>query len=123
MASRSRLTFRRRMLHALEGAMYWSGAGFLYTRAAPRSGAVILMYHSVARTDTARFIDRRFRVEPETFAELVEWLDEKRDTRFEIKTSEEALELMRQVAKNHELPLNIWAYRTLLKEAFLENSK
>ena len=42
---------------AAESILFWSGLGFAYERLARPTGAVILMYHSVARPEVAPFID------------------------------------------------------------------
>lgn len=38
-------------------ALYWSGAAWLFQKVVKPRGAVILMYHSVAHADVARYID------------------------------------------------------------------
>ena len=58
----------RRLLHGLERILYWSGAGALYVRGTRVQGAIILMYHSVARDRAEGWIDPRNSV----FADLFE---------------------------------------------------
>lgn len=48
--------WRSRRAYA-DAALYWSGAAWLFESLVQPSGAVILMYHSVAADDVARFID------------------------------------------------------------------
>lgn len=48
-------------------AIHWSGLGRAFEMAARPAGAIILMYHSVARSEAAKFIDPHNRVAPELF--------------------------------------------------------
>jgi len=47
--------------------MYWSGAARLFEKVMRPSGAIILMYHSVADAKAASFIDPANRIDPELF--------------------------------------------------------
>ena len=48
-------------------AVYWSGMGRAFERAAGATGAIILMYHSVACGEDAQYIDPPNRMEPTLF--------------------------------------------------------
>jgi len=65
---------RRRILYGLQSAMYWSGAGSVYSACSGRDGAVVLMYHSVAGDGTSRFIDPRLRITPTSFERHMRFL-------------------------------------------------
>jgi peptidoglycan/xylan/chitin deacetylase (PgdA/CDA1 family) len=52
---------------AAESFLFWSGLGFAYERLARPTGAVILMYHSVARPGVAPFIDPPNHLTSDTF--------------------------------------------------------
>lgn len=69
----------RALHHSVTGAaVYWSGTARLFELAAQPSGAIIIMYHSVAPDDVAEFIDPPNRVHPAMFAKQMEFLREHR---------------------------------------------
>lgn len=72
------LPLKRRVLYALERALYWSGAGFAYTSLGNVAGATVLMYHSVADNPQARFVEPAMHMSPATFEAQVRWLAEHR---------------------------------------------
>jgi peptidoglycan/xylan/chitin deacetylase (PgdA/CDA1 family) len=55
-------------------AIYWSGGGALYEALARPSGAIVLMYHSVAPADTYAFVDSPNRISPELFRRQMTFL-------------------------------------------------
>lgn len=55
-------------------ALYWSGMGRAFELAAQPTGAIILMYHSIAPDDTAAFVDPRNRLSPELFVRQMAFL-------------------------------------------------
>lgn len=57
----------------MQGIIYWTGASYVMCKVCP-SGAVILMYHSVADKDDAREIDPRNRINPAKFTQQMEFL-------------------------------------------------
>ncbi len=59
---------------ALEGALYWSGLGAAFNAVARQRGAIILMYHSVAGEEAARFIDPPNRIAPSAFERQMAFL-------------------------------------------------
>jgi peptidoglycan/xylan/chitin deacetylase (PgdA/CDA1 family) len=68
-------SFRR---EAVGAAVHWSGAGRLYEIAAQPTGAIILMYHSIAAHDVAEFVDPPNRLSPEMFERQMAFLSEHR---------------------------------------------
>ncbi len=68
------LKFRRRVLYGLEGAMYWSGAAGAYVKLRKVRGAIILMYHSVARAGESRWIDPQNRTAVAMFSRQMAFL-------------------------------------------------
>ena len=58
--------------------MHWSGAGRAYEAAARPTGAIVLMYHSVARDEAAEFIEPRIRMSPGMFERQMAFLSEHR---------------------------------------------
>jgi peptidoglycan/xylan/chitin deacetylase (PgdA/CDA1 family) len=58
--------------------LYWSGAGRVFELAARPRGAIILMYHSVARDDTAEFVDPPNRMAVGLFERQMAFLRAKR---------------------------------------------
>lgn len=60
------------------GLAHWSGAGWAFEAVARPDGAIILMYHSVATTEEARFIDPPNRITPECFEQQMKFLSEHR---------------------------------------------
>jgi peptidoglycan/xylan/chitin deacetylase (PgdA/CDA1 family) len=90
------LTAARRTLGVLRkelaGALvYWSGAGRLFETVAQPSGAIILMYHSVATSDLGDFIDPPNRIAPALFAKQMEFL---RDCRRVVPLSQLVAEIV-----------------------------
>lgn len=69
---------KRRLRHLLEGALQISGVGGLYARMRRVRGAVAFMYHSVAGTESAQWIDPCNRIDPETFAKQMRMLSQRR---------------------------------------------
>lgn len=55
-------------------AAYWSGLGRAFELVAQPTGAIILMYHSVAADDAAKFIDPPNRLSPRMFERQMEFL-------------------------------------------------
>ena len=68
-------SYRRNVAGA---ALHWSGLGRAYEAAARPTGAIILMYHSVARDEDAAFIEARIRMAPEMFERQMRFLAEHR---------------------------------------------
>ena len=54
--------------------MYWTGAGFAYVKVRQLRGATILMYHSVASPELARWIDPSGHKTPEVFEAHMRYL-------------------------------------------------
>jgi peptidoglycan/xylan/chitin deacetylase (PgdA/CDA1 family) len=54
--------------------LHWSGLERVYEAAARPNGAIILMYHSVASDDAAKFVEDRIRMSPETFERQMRFL-------------------------------------------------
>lgn len=71
-------SFRRRVLLALQKAVYWSGVGYLYLKIRRQQGAIILTYHSVAPAASAYWIDPRNRISPGLFERQMRFLAEHR---------------------------------------------
>ena len=69
---------RRRVLLALEGGMYWSGAAALYVRLFGARGAAIVAYHSVTDRSIARWIDPRNAIPLEIFEAQMDFLARRR---------------------------------------------
>jgi peptidoglycan/xylan/chitin deacetylase (PgdA/CDA1 family) len=69
---------RQRLLHGIERILYWSGAGTLYVRSGGVQGAIILMYHSVARAGTERWIDSRNCISADRFEAQMAFLVRRR---------------------------------------------
>jgi len=59
-------------------AVYWSGIGRAFEFAAQPTGAIILMYHSIAADDVAEFVDPPNRMPPALFARQMAFLGEHR---------------------------------------------
>lgn len=59
MDTRAPIPLRRKVLHLAQGALYWSRS---LDRLPRRGGATILMYHSVAPVETAKYIDVAWRM-------------------------------------------------------------
>jgi peptidoglycan/xylan/chitin deacetylase (PgdA/CDA1 family) len=72
----SRFWARRRF--AAERFLAWSGIGSAYERLARPSGAIVLMYHSVASPEVAPFIDPLNHVPSRRFERQMEFLKNKR---------------------------------------------
>ena len=65
--------------HRAAGAFaYWSGAGFAFEAAARPSGAIILMYHSVAAGEAAAYVDPPNWMAPDLFERQMVFLREHR---------------------------------------------
>jgi peptidoglycan/xylan/chitin deacetylase (PgdA/CDA1 family) len=63
---------------AVGAAVHWSGAGRAFEIAARPGGAIILMYHSVAPDDAARYIEPANRMHPRLFERQMAFLAAKR---------------------------------------------
>jgi len=50
-------SLKKRILYALETSLYWSGIAWSYSRFTQGSGAIILMYHSIAGPDEAIWLN------------------------------------------------------------------
>jgi len=59
---------------ALGAAVHWSGAGRAFEIAARPAGAIILMYHSVAPDEAARYIEPENRIHPGVFERQMAFL-------------------------------------------------
>jgi len=68
------MKFRRRLLHAAEAGLYWSGAAALYVRAFRARGAAILAYHSVPAPAIQQWIDPRYAIPLGIFEAQVKFL-------------------------------------------------
>lgn len=68
-------SFRR---EAIGAAVYWSGIGRAFELAAQPTGAIILMYHSIAADDIAEFVDPPNRLSPAMFERQMAFLSEHR---------------------------------------------
>ena len=64
---------------AAGAAAYWSGLGRMFARATGARGAIVLMYHSVADDDDARFIDPAHRMAPSLFERQMAFLRRRRN--------------------------------------------
>ena len=66
--------------HDLVGAaLYWSGIGWVFERVRRPSGAIVLMYHSVAPKDDASYIDPPNHMTPELFERQMVYLKRNRN--------------------------------------------
>ena len=63
---------------ALGAALHWSGAGRAFEVAARPAGAIVLMFHSVARDDAAAFIAPPNRLPPQLFERQMAFLSRHR---------------------------------------------
>ena len=63
---------------ALGAALYWSGVGRAFELAARPTGAIILMYHSIAPHDVEAFVDPPNRLSPGMFERQMAFLGEHR---------------------------------------------
>jgi peptidoglycan/xylan/chitin deacetylase (PgdA/CDA1 family) len=59
---------------AVGAAVHWSGAGRAFEITARPAGAIILMYHSVAQDDEARFVEPPNRITPRLFERQMAFL-------------------------------------------------
>jgi peptidoglycan/xylan/chitin deacetylase (PgdA/CDA1 family) len=64
--------------NVIERCVYWSGASDAYAAATRADGAIILMYHSVAAEDLARFVDPPNLVPARQFESQIAFLARKR---------------------------------------------
>lgn len=78
MATEPPVRVRRRLLEAFNKFLQYSGTAELFVRLRDVSGAVILMYHSVARSGQATWIDPRNHLSPERFEAQVRFLSRHR---------------------------------------------
>ena len=65
---------RKAAREAAAAALHWSGLGRAFELAARPSGAIILMYHSVAADEAAPFVDPRNRMPPALFERQMAFL-------------------------------------------------
>ncbi|MCH8970431.1 MAG: hypothetical protein IIA66_15105, partial [Planctomycetes bacterium] len=65
---------RRRLRHLAESGSYWAGLASAFAWVKRLSGAKILMYHSVAASDEADWIDPRNNTTPDIFRRQIEFL-------------------------------------------------
>lgn len=63
---------------AVGAAVHWSGAGRAFEMAARPAGAIILMYHSVAHDDQAKFVEPPNRMPPPLFDRQMAFLRDER---------------------------------------------
>lgn len=68
-------SLRRDVLGAIT---YWTGVGRAFEMTARPAGAIILMYHSVAQDQVARFIEPQMRISPELFELQMRFLSKHR---------------------------------------------
>lgn len=68
-------SYRRQAAYA---AVHWSGVGRAFELAARPSGAIVLMYHSIAPDDVATFVDPPNRLAPRVFERQMAFLSERR---------------------------------------------
>ncbi|MFO7775425.1 MAG: polysaccharide deacetylase family protein, partial [Candidatus Hydrogenedentota bacterium] len=73
-----RPNMRRRLLHSLHSVLGWTGVDKWYVRRKQIRGAVILMYHSVAKRSAAEWIDPANWMAPERFANQMAFLAARR---------------------------------------------
>ena len=64
-------SFRR---DVMGGMLYWTGLGLAFELATRPTGAVILMYHSIAEDENARFVEPRMRMSPVMFERQMRFL-------------------------------------------------
>jgi peptidoglycan/xylan/chitin deacetylase (PgdA/CDA1 family) len=69
---------RRRIRHAIEAGLYWTGAGALYVGAFRPRGAAILGYHSVPDSSIRQWVDPRYSVPLKAFDAQMEFLARRR---------------------------------------------
>jgi len=69
---------RRRIRHAIEAGLYWTGAGALYVRAFRPRGAAILGYHSVPDSSIRQWVDPRYSIPLKLFEAQMEFLARRR---------------------------------------------
>ena len=65
---------RRRLRHLVEHGSYWAGLASVFAWAKQLKGAKILMYHSIAASDEAEWIDPRNNIPPDIFRRQIEFL-------------------------------------------------
>ena len=65
---------RRRLRHMAESGLYWAGLASAFAWVKRLNGAKILMYHSVAASDEADWIDPRNNTTPDIFRRQIEFL-------------------------------------------------
>lgn len=65
---------RRRLRHLAERGLYWAGLASAFAWVKRLNGAKILMYHSVASSDEADWIDPRNNTTPDVFCRQIEFL-------------------------------------------------
>ncbi len=70
--------FKRRTLYGLQKMLVWTGIAGLYSRSRGRRGAAILMYHSVASSDSPTGIDPANAISVKAFREQMEFLRRRR---------------------------------------------
>jgi peptidoglycan/xylan/chitin deacetylase (PgdA/CDA1 family) len=63
---------------AVGAALHWSGAGRAFEMATRPAGAIVLMYHSVARDEEARFVEPPNRLPPRLFDRQMAFLRDQR---------------------------------------------
>jgi len=63
---------------AVEAVVHWSGLGLAFEAVAQPTGAIILMYHSIAPDNVAEFVDPPNRLSPEQFGKQMAFLNEHR---------------------------------------------
>jgi peptidoglycan/xylan/chitin deacetylase (PgdA/CDA1 family) len=63
---------------AVGAALHWTGLGRAFERATRPTGAIILMYHSVAEDETAGFVEPPNRIAPQIFERQMAFLREQR---------------------------------------------
>ncbi|MGB3238646.1 MAG: polysaccharide deacetylase family protein [Geitlerinemataceae cyanobacterium] len=68
------IPWKRRVLLNLERAMDWTGVGSAYVKVRGVGGAIVLMYHSIAPPELARWIDPGVRKTPEIFEWQMQFL-------------------------------------------------
>ncbi|WP_333355753.1 polysaccharide deacetylase family protein [Microcoleus sp. B3-A4] len=59
---------------SLDKIMYWTGTAFLYVKAQRIKGAIILMYHSIASSKLANWIEPEGHIEPSVFESQMRFL-------------------------------------------------
>ncbi len=71
-------SLRRRLYFGLQSALYYSGAASFYVRTMTAGGAIILMYHSVAKAPEADWIDPAVHLPANVFEEQMAYLAARR---------------------------------------------